>query len=94
MGRKWAYTVSRPNGWGIAAIFVNGDNCVVKGLGKVYQRGYAVQIVGNNNRVIASQIDGPLHAAVSVSGYMAGPRPRATSSAAQRRERAIASSGW
>ena len=63
------------NGWGIAAIFLNGDNCVVKGLGKVYQRGYAVRIVGNNNRVIDCQIDGPLHAAVSVSGYMGWPPP-------------------
>src|SRR6266542_178020 len=63
------------NGWGIAAIFMNGDNCVVKGLGKVYQRGYAVRIVGNNNRVIDCQIDGPLHAAVSVSGYMGWPPP-------------------
>lgn len=63
------------NGWGIAAIFINGDNCVVKGLGKVYQRGYAVRIVGNNNRVIGCQIDGPLHAAVSVSGYMGWPPP-------------------
>ncbi len=65
------------NGWGIAAIFMNGDNCVVKGLGKVYQRGYAVRIVGNNNRVIGCQIDGPLHAAVSVSGYMGWPPPSA-----------------
>ena len=63
------------NGWGIAAIFMNGDNGVVKGLGKVYQRGYAVRIVGNNNRVIGCQIDGPLHAAVSVSGYMGWPPP-------------------
>jgi len=65
------------NGWGIAAIFLNGDNCVVKGLGKVYQRGYAVRIVGNNNRVIGCQIDRPLHAAVSVSGYMGWPPPSA-----------------
>jgi hypothetical protein len=64
-----------PNGWGIAAIFMNGNSCVVKGLGKVYQRGYAVQIVGNTNRVIGCQIDGPLHAAVSISGYMGGPTP-------------------
>ena len=64
-----------PNGWGIAAIFMNGDGCVVKGLGNVYQRGYAVQIVGDNNRLVGCQIDGPLHAAVSVSGYLNGPVP-------------------
>ena len=64
-----------PNGWGIAAIFINGDNCVVKGLGNVYQRGYAVQIVGDNNRVIGCQINGPLHAAISVNGYLGGPTP-------------------
>lgn len=65
----------QPNGWGSAAIFVYGDNCVIKGLGNVYQRGYAAQILGNNNRVIGSQIDGPLHAAISVNGYLNGPTP-------------------
>ncbi len=65
----------QPNGWGIAAIFLNGNNCVIKGLGNVYQRGYAAQLVGNNNRVIGCQIDGPLHAAISVSGYIGGPTP-------------------
>ena len=48
----------QPNGSGIAAIFVNGNNCVIKGLGKAYQRGYAVELVGNNNRVIGCQING------------------------------------
>ena len=64
-----------PNGWGIAAIFVSGNNCIVKGLGNVYQRGYAVQVSGNNNQIISCQIDGPLHAAVSVAGYLGGPTP-------------------
>ena len=64
-----------PNGWGIAAIFMNGNNCIVKGLGNVYQRGYAVQVSGNNNQIISCQIDGPLHAAVSVAGYLGGPTP-------------------
>ena len=58
-----------PNGWGIAAIFVNGNDCVIKGLGKVYQRGYAVEFVGDNNRLIGSQITGPLHAAINIEGY-------------------------
>lgn len=56
------------NGWGIAAIFINGDNCVIKGLGMVYQRGYGVEFVGDNNRIIGCQINGPLHAAVNVEG--------------------------
>jgi hypothetical protein len=64
-----------PNGWGIAAIYINGDDCVIKGLGKVYQRGYAVRMVGNRNRLIGSQIDGPLHAAVDVEGYLGSPAP-------------------
>jgi hypothetical protein len=58
----------QPNGAGVAAIFVNGNNCIIKGLGKVYQRGYAVQLVGDNNRVIGSQISGPLHFAVNIEG--------------------------
>jgi hypothetical protein len=58
-----------PNGWGIAAIFVNGNDCVIKGLGIVYQRGYAVEFVGDNNRLIGSQITGPWHAAINIEGY-------------------------
>ena len=64
-----------PNGWGIAAIFMNSDDCIVKGLGKVYQRGYAVRIVGNHNRVIGCQITGSLNAAVSIEGYSGWPAP-------------------
>jgi len=64
-----------PNGWGIAAIFMNGDNGVIKGLGKVYQRGYGVKIVGDNNRVIGCQISGAINAAVSIEGYMGGSIP-------------------
>ncbi|PYJ06946.1 MAG: hypothetical protein DMF06_17035, partial [Verrucomicrobia bacterium] len=65
----------QPNGLGAAAIFVNGTNCVIKGLGNVYQRGYAVKFVGNNNRLIGCQIDGPVYSAISVSGYIGGPTP-------------------
>jgi hypothetical protein len=63
------------NGWGIAAIFINGDNCVIKGLGGVYQRGFAVRMVGNNNRVIGCQIKGPLNSAVLIGGYVGWPAP-------------------
>ena len=59
----------QPNGWGIAAIFINGNNCVIKGLGHVYQRGYGVELVGDNNRVIGSQINGPFNAGVNIEGY-------------------------
>jgi hypothetical protein len=65
----------QPNGAGVAAMFVNGDNCVIKGLGRVYQRGYGIQLVGDNNRVIGCQISGALHAAVIIEGYMGGPTP-------------------
>ena len=57
-----------PNGWGIAAIFVNGTNCVVHGLGNIWQRGYAVQFRGNNNRLTGSQISGALNADVNIEG--------------------------
>ncbi len=63
------------NGWGIAAIYMNGDNCVIKGLGDVYQRGYAARIVGNNNRVIGCDIQGPLHAAVMIGSYIGSLPP-------------------
>ena len=65
-----------PNGAGVAAIYINGDNCVINGLGAVYQRGYAVRIVGNQNRVTGCKIEGPLHAAVSISGYVGGATPK------------------
>jgi len=64
-----------PGGQGIAAIYLNGDNCVIKGLGYVSQRGYAVRLVGNQNRVIGCQVTGPLLASVSIEGYMGGPTP-------------------
>jgi len=62
-----------PNGWGGAAIYVNGDNCVFRGLGAVFQRGYAIALGGNANRVVGCQISGPLYAAVYVNGGFNGP---------------------
>src|SRR6185436_12151973 len=50
------------------AIFVNGDNCVIKGLGRIYQRGYGVQLVGDNNHLIGCQISGALSAGVNIEG--------------------------
>jgi hypothetical protein len=63
----------QPNAWGVAAIFVNGDNCVIKGLGRVMQRGYGVEVTGNNNRVISCIISGPLYAGVIVQGWPGDP---------------------
>jgi dockerin type I repeat protein len=62
-----------PNGAGSPAIVVNGNNCVIRGLGAVYQRGYGVQLRGNNNRVVGSNISGPFYAAVYISGGFGSP---------------------
>jgi len=56
------------NGWGAAAIIVSGDDCTLIGLDDVYQRGYAVQLIGNNNRVMGFTTNGPIHAAIQVQG--------------------------
>lgn len=57
-----------PNAWGVAAVWVNANHCVVKGLGLVYQRGYGVRLGGNYNRVISSTVSGPLYAGVYITG--------------------------
>ncbi len=62
-----------PNGWGISAIFILADNCVVKGLDHVWQRGFGVQIQGDNNRVISCTISGSLYAGVKVQGFVGDP---------------------
>ncbi len=64
-----------PGGLGNASIWIFGDNCTIKGLGDVYQRGYAVRIEGNNNRVIGCVTDGGLYAAVYITGGFGGPSP-------------------
>ncbi|TWT46160.1 hypothetical protein RAS1_26080 [Phycisphaerae bacterium RAS1] len=66
---------AEPNAWGVASIWIDGDDCVVKGLGRVSLRGYGVQIRGNNNRVLSSDISGPLYAGVYISGGFGGPTP-------------------
>ncbi len=58
----------QPNGAGVAAMFINGNNCVIKGLGSVYQRGYGVELVGDNNRVMGCKINGAYNAAVNIEG--------------------------
>jgi hypothetical protein len=63
------------NAWGVASIYVFGNHCVIKGLDRVLQRGYAVQIPGNDNRVIGCTIGGPLYAAVYITGGFGGKPP-------------------
>ncbi len=63
----------QPNAWGVTAIRVTGDNCTIKGLGRVLQRGYGVSISGSNNRVIGCTISGPLYAAVIVETSIGAP---------------------
>ena len=66
---------AEPNSLGVASIWIFGDNCTIKGLGFVWQRGYAVRIEGNNNRVIGCHTDGGLYAAVYITGGFGGPTP-------------------
>jgi len=61
------------NGWGIAAIFVTGNDCVIKGLGRVMQRGYGLEISGDRNRVIGCTITGAIYAGVVVEGNQGAP---------------------
>ena len=58
---------------GAPAILVSGDRCVIKGMDRALYVGYAIELAGNNNRVIGCTISGPLHAAVYVSGGFYGP---------------------
>ncbi len=61
-----------PNAWGVAAIYVNGNHCTIKGLDRVMQRGYGVRLVGNDNHVIGCTISGPLYAGVYITGGFGG----------------------
>ncbi len=62
-----------PNGWGAAAIYVSADGCTFLGLDRVMQRGYALSISGNGNRVVTCTISGPIHAAVEITGGFGAP---------------------
>jgi hypothetical protein len=59
-----------PNWIGVPAIFVTGNNCLIKGLSTAYQSGYGVRLTGNNNRVIGSD-----KGSVIIEGYMGEPAP-------------------
>ncbi len=61
------------NGWGVAAIFILADNCTIKGLDRVMQRGYGIEVRRNNNRVISCTISGSLYAGVKVQGDVDNP---------------------
>lgn len=61
-----------PNAWGVASIHVYGDYCTIKGLDRVLQRGYAVEVWGSHNHIVSCTIDGPLYAAVYLTGPFGG----------------------
>ena len=60
---------THPSYLAVAGIYISGDNCTIIGLDRVMQRGYGVNISGNNNRVIGCTIGGPLYAGVKVQGF-------------------------
>lgn len=52
-GREVGIYGLEPNGWGSPAIIVQADDCVVRGLGNVWQRGSSVAIwSGQRNRIV------------------------------------------
>ena len=61
-----------PNELGVASIYVFGDNCIIKGLDQVLQRGYALEVWGSNNHIVSCTISGPLFAAVYLTGPFGG----------------------
>jgi hypothetical protein len=72
-GNEVAIYGLEPNGAGSPAIIVGADNCLIRGLDSVSQRGYGIMITGNNNRVVGCTISGPLFAAVYISGGFGAP---------------------
>jgi hypothetical protein len=58
---------------GAPAIYVSADHCTIKGLDRVDYCGYGVELTGNFNRVIGCTIQGPLYAAVYITGGFGGP---------------------
>ncbi|MBK7405848.1 MAG: hypothetical protein IPJ41_14820 [Phycisphaerales bacterium] len=74
-GNEVAIWGTHPGNLGIPSIWVMADHCVIKGLGNVYQRGNAVRLQGNFNRVIGCVTDGGLYSAVEITGGFGGPSP-------------------
>lgn len=62
-----------PNAWGVTAIWIFANHCTIRGLDAVHQRGYGVEIRGNDNRVVGCSIFGPWYAAVRITGNYLGP---------------------
>jgi hypothetical protein len=62
-----------PPAAGSSAIFILANDCTIKGLDRVIMHGYAVRIMGNNNRVIGCTIWGAIHASVYINGLFNGP---------------------
>ncbi|MBV9495626.1 MAG: right-handed parallel beta-helix repeat-containing protein [Acidobacteria bacterium] len=57
-----ATTLSQPG------IYIRGNDCVIKGLGRVSQVGYGVDIAGHRNRVIGCKYTGGSYASVRIRG--------------------------
>ncbi|MCG3125355.1 MAG: hypothetical protein CHACPFDD_00173 [Phycisphaerae bacterium] len=59
----------QPNGWGSPAIIIDANDCVIRGLGEVYQRGSAVAIwQGHGNRVVGCKTG-----TIEIDGSFGGP---------------------
>jgi hypothetical protein len=71
-GGEVAIWGSEANAWGVTSILIEANDTTVRGLGHVGQRGYGVEIRGNNNRVIASHVEGPLYAGVHITSTWDG----------------------
>ncbi|MCC6675926.1 MAG: right-handed parallel beta-helix repeat-containing protein [Phycisphaerales bacterium] len=74
-GNEVAIYGLHPSFLGSPGIWIFGNRCTIKGLGYVYQRGYGIQIQGNDNRVIGCVTDGGLYAAVYITGGFGGQPP-------------------
>jgi hypothetical protein len=72
----------QPNGWGSPAIIIDANDCVIRGLGGVWQRGSSVAIwQGSGNRVVGCQtgtieIDGSFGGPVTHSNVIGGTTPQ------------------
>lgn len=69
------------NGWGVPAILIDANNCVIRGLGDVQQRDAAVAIWGGDgNRIVGCvstviQIDGPNDGPATTNNIVGGTEP-------------------
>ena len=69
-GLEIGFWGDEPNCMGGALILVRADDCVFTGIGLVHRKGYAIELdaTAQRNRVVGNMIDGPLYAAVLITG--------------------------